>query len=599
MRNRILRDTSIVARLGALTAFISLAMGGIFWITLQNFTKLSEDLISESSNSMLVIESAEGEHEFYQSWISLMTAAAARSEGPGSVAGAVAKYDAALGVCQDSFQSLKQLQGLSPTLRSAIAEVNDAFAAYVSETRKTADTLKSGTYKDDDSMMASLRFEVMVGKLANLFGQTKMSSLAMVNSSKAGVAKAKSLISLFSVLLILVVAAFGLFMTRTITRPLAGLVKAVDKIGAGDLTATVEYRSKDELGRIAASVNGLAVDLRNLVLTVKEKLTTLDVAGGTLASNMEETSASVVQINSNIGNARGLLEGQSTAVKEVIAAIEGLTRKVYSLSELIQRQSGAVSQSSASVEEMIANIESVAENVEGAAQGAQVLASTGREGKERIDQVNETVDAIVRYSKNLNEAAGLIAEIADRTNILAMNAAIEASHAGEAGKGFAVISDEIRRLAEQSTGRSKDISVDLERVAASIQSVREATGSAVESFGAVLERSAELGSAVSRIGGAMREQRVGGRQVLESLSALVGITREISDEAAAMKSGNASVLQKIEALDSTNRLVVQNSDEIRQGTREINEAITATGDLTSHTKELIGDVMEAATKFII
>jgi methyl-accepting chemotaxis protein len=599
MKFRSLRDVSILARLGLLTAFIALAMIGNLWITRSHFAELSNALLAEGANSALVIASAEGERQLYGSWISLSSVIAARAEGPASISDAVGQFQAALDSCKSSFESLTQLAGLPPELHSLIDSTKDSFTQYETESVKVADAVKSGGFKDSTTMMATLRFKALSGQLAVLFDRTKLVSLGRVNSSKAGVASAIGIVTGLSLLLIVVAAAFALLMIRSITRPLLSLVSAVGKIGGGDLTATADYQGGDELGRIAASVNGLAVDLRDLVSTVKQKLKILDEAGGALAANMEETGAAVIEINANIGNARGQLDGQSSAVKEVIATIQALALRVEKLTDMIQRQASAVTQSSASVEEMIANIESVAANVEGASKGAELLASTGSEGKARIDEVNETVDAIVRYSENLNEAAGLITEIADRTNLLAMNAAIEAAHAGDAGKGFAVVADEIRRLAEQSTARSKDITVDLERVSASIESVREAAGSAVLSFGDILGRSAELGSSVSRIGEAMREQRTGGKQVLESLSELVSITREIAGEAVDLKAGNASVLERVESLDSMNRLVIQNSEEIRQGTREINEAITGTGDLTVHTTTLIGEVMAAADRFIV
>ncbi|MGO8692563.1 MAG: methyl-accepting chemotaxis protein [Rectinemataceae bacterium] len=594
-----MRDISILARLGILTAFIAMAMGGNLWIARTNFARLSAALVAESLNSSMVIESASVERQLYKSWIALSSAAAEHAQGSTSGAVAISEFKEALAGCKGSLESLIALKGLPKDLSSEIVSIKASFELYEKEASAFADALTSGSSKADSSMMVTLRFKALADELTKLFNLTKLASLATVNASSVKVAAAMNVITAISLALILIVAGFALLMIRSITRPLLNLVAAVDKIGGGDLTVAAEDHGKDELGRIATSVNGLAADLRTLVLTVKQKLQTLEQAGQTLAANMEETGAAVIQINANIGNAQGQLDGQSTAVKEVIAAIQRLTLGVEKLTDMIQRQAAGVTQSSASVEEMIANIESVAANVEGASRGAVLLAGKGNEGKARIEEVTETVDSIVRYSENLNEAARLITEIADRTNLLAMNAAIEAAHAGEAGKGFAVVADEIRRLAEQSTSRSKDISDDLGRVSTSIESVRAAAGAAVLSFGTILEGSSELGTSVSQIGEAMREQRIGGRQVLDTLSDLVSVTREIAGEAAELKTGNASVFRLVEALDSMNREVVQNSEEIRQGTRGINEAITGTGDLTVHTTTLIGEVMAAADRFVV
>ena len=373
----------------------------------------------------------------------------------------------------------------------------------------------------------------------------------------------------------------------------------VEMVGKGDLTAQTGVTSTDELGRIARSVDELVVGLRRLVTIVKDKLAELGETGQSLAGNMEETGAAVIQINSNIGNTKGQLQEQSAAVGEVSAAIEELTRSVDALTTMITNQSEVVSQSSASVEQMIANIESVASGVEGVAEASKRLASEGSEGKARIDEVEESVVRIVRYSENLSEAARLITEIADRTNILAMNAAIEAAHAGEAGKGFAVVADEIRKLAEQSTSQAKDISADLGRVSESIESVRGAAGAAVSAFGSILEKSGTLGQGVETIGSAMKEQHEGGRQVLEALARLRDITKEITRGAGEMAAGNATILEQVERLKNVNTVVVRNNEEITRGTQEINQAIVATTELTSRNTTLIDEVKAAADTFVI
>ena len=396
-----------------------------------------------------------------------------------------------------------------------------------------------------------------------------------------------------------IVAAVMIVTARSITRPLGLLLRSVEKVGGGDLTVRIDSRRHDELGRTAKYVDTLVVDLHHLVSIVKEKLAELEQQGQGLSANMEETGAAVIQINSNIGNTKGQLVELSDAVGSVSAAIEELARSVDALSAMISSQSSVVSQSSASVEQMIANIESVAANVGRAAEASDRLSSDGTEGKTKIDEVNEAVVAIVGYSRNLNEAARLITEIADRTNLLAMNAAIEAAHAGESGKGFAVVADEIRKLAEQSNSQSREISADLGRVSSSIESVRSASLAAVSSFEQILGRSSALGAAVKSIGDSMDEQREGGRQILDALARLRGITREISSGAQEMAAGNASILLQVERLKSVNDVVVQNNIEVTHGTEEINKAIMATIDQTARNGRLIEEVREASDKFKI
>jgi methyl-accepting chemotaxis protein len=314
---------------------------------------------------------------------------------------------------------------------------------------------------------------------------------------------------------------------------------------------------------------------------------------------MEETGAAVVQINANIGNTRTQLVEQSEAVAEVSAAIEGLAQGVESLSILIAKQTLVVAESSRSVEAMIDDVNSVVNGIEEAADTSRLLATEGATGKARIDEVGGAVLEIVRYSQNLSDAARLVTEIAGRTDLLAMNAAIEAAHAGGAGKGFAVVADEIRKLAELSNGQAKEITQDLGRVARSIESVRRASDEAVSAFGSILTRSGSLGVEVGKIGEAMTEQREGGHQVLVSLATLKDMTSQIAENASRMASGKGAILDQVTRLRNVNNVVVQNNEEITQGTRGISDAIAITLEKTSHNASLIREVMVSVDRFIV
>jgi methyl-accepting chemotaxis protein len=372
-------------------------------------------------------------------------------------------------------------------------------------------------------------------------GAVKNAAEGQTNAKKAADSSLAAIgaLALIGTIIVLLVAFFT---TRSIIRPISALQVAVGAAGGGDLRPRLESNSADELGRMSKGVDELLDAMGALVGTVKARVEILAETGASLSANMEETGAAVIEINSNINASGAKLGEQADAVGEVASAVEELTRSIDALSNMIAGQAAAVSQSSASVEEMISNIESVAGNCERAGVESERNLAESSEGKARIDEVGESVLAIDRYSENLGEAARIITEIADRTNILAMNAAIEAAHAGKTGKGFAVVADEIRKLAEMSTSQAKDISADLGRVSTAIAAVRAAAESAVGAFSAILNRARVVGDSVSEIGQAMKEQKEGGRQVLEALSRLREITHEIEHGSEEMASGNGSIL---------------------------------------------------------
>jgi methyl-accepting chemotaxis protein len=515
----------------------------------------------------------------------------------------LAEADGHLSAAKADMDSIGELQGVPPSVATTLKRTSEVFSIYYQAAMTTRASVKGGM-----SQISALfvTLDTLETHFLNLNSALVSSDVTVYGAGSAEAAEASGVSSSTTSIVLALIAAAALLIAlltaitaRSITSPLVVLAALVERLGSGDLGGRSGLGGKDEIGRMATSMDEVIADLRTLVSTVKDRVGRLKAAGQDLASTMNETGSAVIQINSNIANSSVQLKEQSASVLALSSSVEALSENVARLGAMIGSQTDVIGGSSSAVEEMIATIESVAGNAENAAEVSMRLGEKGAEGKERIEEVNEAVGAIVRYSENLTEAARLITEIADRTNLLAMNAAIEAAHAGDSGKGFAVVADEIRKLAEQSTSRSKDISLDLGRVAESIDFVRRAAAAVVESFTAILEKSEDLGGEVRSIRGAMSEQREGGRQVLEGLARLKELTGEIGAGSERMAEENSTVLAQVERLRNANAVVVANNDEITMGTKEINDAIAGTVDLTSRTADLIEEVRNATDKFAL
>ena len=595
--------SSVLGRMIALALIVLLAFSLIVAVALRSFTSVSEE-INRIQNVYGTLERVIGaiEASSFKAQTALFKAVGRVSRGrpAAEVGAALDEFESSVATTKNSFSALMAASAIGETDEAAFSAVALAFPDYIALSQKLLETMRSdpkaGVAVVEESESVLLSVMDCVGQL----------SAAVLAASDAAYDRSRASEKALSLTLLaaaggslLVVALLVVFLIRSITTPLAKLGALVAKVGTGDFTVAYGKAGRDEIGRMAAGIDGLVVELRGLLSTVKERVGALEEAGHGLQSTMEETGAAVVQINSNIASTKGQLDEQSAAVREVSAAIEELARSVESLSAMIGDQSSLLAQSSASVEQMIASVESVAGNAQKAGDASERNLAEGAEGKARIDEVSESVAAIVRSSENLGEAARLITEIAERTGLLAMNAAIEAAHAGEAGKGFAVVADEIRKLAEQSTEQARDISGDLAKVAAAIETVRSSAGAAVSSFGEILAGAGGVGEAVREIARSMGEQREGGRQVLEALGRLRDITKEISRGAVEMASGNASILGQVERLKSVSSMVVQNNEEITRGTKEINDAVAMTVEMSSRNADLIAEVREAADRFTV
>jgi methyl-accepting chemotaxis protein len=594
---------TILVKLAMLTLVVVVAFIVFFMFSRSTFAHLSESIRDmQATNSALTQIAKQQSTLAYEAQVSLYKAinygAQHYSRAETSALVELVKASLKSGVAMS--KDMATFPGLSEDEVSAALAAQAAFDEYYKYARNAL-----GFILDDPALALSAMPEVE-STFSTVSSSLSMLDLTIATATSRSFdtvqAEADRLVGVLlavGLAAIAIVVGFSVVIVRSITVPIKTLVRVLGIAGTGDFMVSTQLAGNDEMGRMGSGIDELIKEMRSLIGTVKEKVAALEKTGRDLSANMEETASAVIQINSNISSTKGQLAEQSDSVGEVSAAMEQLARGVESLSSLISTQSQVVVQSSASVEQMIANVESVAQSSATAAAASDELVGASTEGKQRIDQVGDSVRDIVHDSEALNEAADVIAQIASRTNLLAMNAAIEAAHAGDSGRGFAVVADEIRKLAEQSTEQAKDISAGLGKVAAAIGTVRIAADYAVDAFGTVLSRSESLGGEVRRISASMSEQREGGRQLLEGLSRLKDITGQIAAGSDEMTGGNGAILTQISRLNAVNGSVVRNNDEINTGTREINEAIMATTELSSRTAELIADVKEAADRFAV
>jgi methyl-accepting chemotaxis protein len=253
---------------------------------------------------------------------------------------------------------------------------------------------------------------------------------------------------------------------------------------------------------------------------------------------------------------------QEESAAEADNAVKRIKSHINDLNELIEELSKSVNTSSSAVEEMTANINSVTNTLIQNGKNVTELTEASENGKSGLQTVAEKIQEIAKDSEGLLEINAVMDNIASQTNLLSMNAAIEAAHAGEAGKGFAVVADEIRKLAESSSDQSKTTAAMLKKIKASIDSITVSSNEVLERFGIIDAGVKTVSTHELNIRNAMEEQEVGGRQILEA----IGRLKEIS---VTVKKGATDMLSSGEKLNRVTSQFIQISENTMKGMNEI------------------------------
>lgn len=368
--------------------------------------------------------------------------------------------------------------------------------------------------------------------------------------------------------------------------------------GETDLTQRIVPGVPDELGKLASHFNDFIVMLQNLIIGIKQQIADFKNLISQLSCNTEETASAIREIAANIDHLRQETAAQTSSVNDSSATMAQMTASINNLHELIEKQAESVSSSSSSIEEMVANIQSVTGNIERIGTYYEKLIQRSDAGKNAIDIVVKQIHDIDTQSGALQEANNLIAGIAAETNLLAMNAAIEAAHAGEAGRGFSVVADEIRKLAENASRQSKTIAQNIKSIRSVIGAVVNSSGTSAHTFEDIVEQIKQLSNLEEEIKYAMKEQSAGSNMILSSLADINSITSQVRKAASEMQISSTTLINEIEQIKQLAAEIENGMNEMLIGTQEIQGAAQDNSNLAVAADSGIKNLADMTDRFV-
>ncbi|CAN5783807.1 hypothetical protein BH24GEM1_BH24GEM1_23310 [soil metagenome] len=381
----------------------------------------------------------------------------------------------------------------------------------------------------------------------------------------------------------------ALALARLIADPLTQLGVLAEQVSKGDLTTDIRSRSRDEIGWLEHSMRQMVKNLREIATQIAVSSRTVAMSAEEISasstqmakgaemqsSSTEETSSTMVEIASQMQHLARSAEALAANVDQTSASIQEMSATLTQTAENGEVLIGAVEEASATLGTMIDNVGAIAARIHQVDQVSQQSVVETRGNGERLQ---ESISSIGQRSDEIGKIVKVIEGIADQTNLLALNAAIEAARAGEAGKGFAVVADEVRRLAERSVSATQEIGTVIETVqkdtkravtliehvlAGIVESISKTSGLVAEAATAADEQAADAREVLATVGrmsalarqiaGSISENATGAQEISAAAQKMNQLTHQMSEAVVEQKHGGEMVVKAVEAIAVVSR----------------------------------------------
>ena len=367
--------------------------------------------------------------------------------------------------------------------------------------------------------------------------------------------------------------------------------------GSGSLTHKMSITHFDEFGEIADLINRHADSLGKLIREIEHASARVANSSVSMGDVIAATSTSVERMLVAANEVSTTAHSNMQTVQASGSQLAAVLKSLDTIADNVNVQASFVEQTSSAVNQFAASIESVTRATSKANELAMSLLAVAQDGSVSVGSSVEAIRQIETSSREVNAIVGVISKIAAQTNLLAMNAAIEASHAGDAGRGFAVVAEEVRNLAEHSSVSAKEITTHLKDMAKRVDNgVRrsEATGLALSRISSDVNQTTAL---VSEISSAMQEQNSGTKEILDSINSLVNATTMIRNVVLEQKDKNEILRAALESVVRAFTQIQEAAQHQSQGTTDIAHEIQHLRSVSMENQQIVDELENILARY--